>query len=241
MGYPYRPMNRTMAALALVLGLAPAALPQSSIVSQIAGEKVATEKLYFSLKLGLNVSHLTGTVGTGRTGGFNAGLTATIRLTERWSLVPEITPFSHKGVSNIPLGTTGDPDLDPFFADLQGSDLALSYLDVPILATYRLGRLHLGAGPFVSVLSSAKERFRAELETGEELSFSRGVKDRYKSVDYGLAFEASWTITKPRRGVGLVFHVRYQAGLTDVLRTPAPSGRARNSVIQAYLSFPFVR
>jgi len=240
-------MKKAIAALALIIGMFPApAASQSSIISQIAGDSVATEKLYFSLKFGLNFADLTGTGDTGRTGGFNIGLTSTIRLTDRLSLVPEITPFSRKGVSKIPFGTSGDPALDPFFADPAAAELALEYVDIPVLLTYRLGRFHLGAGPFVSFLTDATERFRADLPSGDELRFTREVTDGYKKTDCGLVVEASWTITKPRRGVGLVFHFRYQRGLTDVLRTSSgpldvlPAGPFRNSVIQAYLSFPFV-
>ena len=247
MGYSSVLMKRTIVALVLVIGIVPAtAAAQSSIVSQIAGDKVATESLYFSLKFGLNFSYLTGTTETGRTGGFNIGISATIKLTERLSLVPEITPFIRKGVSKIPFELTGDPALDIYFVDLTASELALSYIDIPVLAMYRLGRFHLGAGPYVSFLTDATERFRAELPTGQELSLKSEVTDRYKRTDCGLVVEASWTIAKPRRGMGLVFHVRYQHGLTDVFRRYSgpldvlPPGPARNSVIEAYLSFPFV-
>jgi len=242
-------MKRIFAALVLVLlAAAGPAHAQSSIVAQIAGDKAASPKLYFSLKFGLNFAYLSGTPDTGRTGGFNAGLTATIRLSDRLSLVPEITPFSSKGVSGIPLDTTGDAALDPFFADLKSSELGLSYTDVPVLVVYRLGRIGLGAGPYAGLLSTARETFVAKgpgpvtggPETAPDLKYTRRVTPSYKSTDVGLVFEGSWTITKPRRGVGLVFHFRYQAGLVDVLRTPSPSGPLRNSVIQAYLSFPFV-
>ena len=247
-------MKRTVAALALFIGVIPApAVSQSSIVSQVAGDAVASEKLYFSLKFGLNFAYLTrAEAGAERTGGFNGGLSATIRLTDRLSLVPEITLFSRKGIATIPFLSTGDPALDPFFADLQSSELALSYTDIPVLVAYRLGRFHVGAGPYVGFLSSAVERFRAELPLegdprATELSFEREVTDRYKTTDLGLVIEASWTITKPRRGMGLVFHIRYQGGLTNVLREYSgplavlPPGPYRNSVIQAYFSFPFVR
>jgi hypothetical protein len=250
-------MKKTIAALALVIGMFPApAVSQSSIIGQIAGDKVATEKLYCSLKFGLNVAYMTGAVeGSERTGGFNFGVTATIRLTGRLSLVPEITPFSRKGIATIPFTTTGDPALDPYFADLKSSELALSYTDIPILITYRLGRFHVGAGPYVGLLSSAKEKYRAwqvgPLLDGSgnvgELLFKRSVTDSFRKTDFGLLFEASWTITKPRRGMGLIFHFRYQQGVTDVLREYSgqldsflPPGPVRNSVIQAYLSFPFV-
>jgi hypothetical protein len=216
------------------------ALAQSSIVSQIAGDKVATENLYFSLHFGMNVATLTGTEDTDRTGGFNVGLSATIKLAERLSLAPEITPFSRKGITKIPFDMTVDPALDPYFGEPADSALALKYVDIPVLVKYRLGRFHVGAGPFVSILGSATERFRADLETGEELRLKRDVTEQYRKIDYGLAVEASWTITKPRRGMGLVFHVRYQGGLADVLKDPAASAPVRNSVLQVYLSFPFV-
>ncbi len=235
-------MKRTLAALALVMALVPAtARSQSSIVGQIAGDKAASERLYFSLHFGLNLAYLNGSATNGRTGGFNAGLSATIRLTERLSLSPEITLFSRKGISQIPFVTTGDPALDPFFADPEQAELALGYVDVPVIVKYRLGRFQFGAGPFVSLLGSATERFRAELESGEALRFARDVKAAYKSRDCGLVVEGAWTLTKPRRGMGLVFHFRYQAGLIDVLEDPAAPRPVRNSVFQVAMSFPFVR
>lgn len=242
-------MKRAFAVLVLLAVLVPLpAAAQSSLVSQMAGDAAATEKLYFSLKAGLNVSYQTGAeAGTERTGGFNVGLTATIRLTDRLSLVPEVTPFSRKGLSGIPFNWTGDPAIDKVFADPAASALALQYTDLPVLVKYRLGRFHLGAGPVISFLSSANERFKAVLDDGRVLSYKRDVSDRFRTTDLGLAFEASWTITKPRRGTGLVFHVRYLAGLANVRRESEgpldvlPAGPARNAVIQAYVSFPFIR
>jgi hypothetical protein len=236
-------MRRTALALALAcaIGLAPAlGLAQSSIVSQIAGDKAATEKLYFSVKLGLNLAHLSGNEDLGRVGGFNVGLMATIKITERLSLWPEVTLASRKGVADIPFTATGDPAIDPYFEDPASSALVLSYLDIPVLVKYGRGRIHVGAGPFVGFLSSASERFQAELADGEELSYKRDVAAEYRSLDYGFVFEASWTMTKPRRGTGLVFHIRYQAGLADVLKDPAAPGAMRTSVVHAYLSFPFI-
>jgi len=85
------------------------------------------------------------------------------------------------------------------------------------------------------------ESFRAESETGEELSFKKDVTAEYRSLDYGLVFEASVVVTKPRRGEGLVFHIRYQAGLADVLKDPAAAVSIRTSVVQIFVSFPFIR
>jgi len=240
-------MRRTIAALATALVLVAVLLPaaaraQSSIVAQIAGDKAATEKLYFSLNCGLDFAYLVGSpAAAGRTGGFNIGLSATIRLTDRLSLVPEITPFFPRGISEVPFVSTGDPGLDAAFL---GSDLStalvLSTLDVPILVKYRLGRFEVGAGPYVAFLISARERYQGELESGETLRFSRDVSARYAKTDLGLAAEASWTITKPRRGLGLVLHGRYAHGLADVLRAGEEGGPLRNSTWHFFVSFPFV-
>lgn len=235
-------MKRTLTALSLLIALAPVpALAQSSIVAQIGGDTLATEKLYFSLKFGLDFSYLTGLPEPAeRSGGFNVGLTATIRLGDRLSLVPEITPFYGKGIGGIAFTPTGDPALDAQFAEPAASDLALVYLEVPVLLKYRFGRIQVGAGPYVAMLQSASERFRADLAEGEDVRYRREVTDLYSKTDFGLVAEASWTIAKPRRGVGLILHGRYEQGLVDVLKTPGPSGALRNSVWHFYVSFPFV-
>jgi hypothetical protein len=235
-------MKRTLATLALAIALVPpAARAQSSLVAQIAGDKAASEKLYFSLNCGLDFAYLVGSPAeAGRTGGFSFGLSATIRLSDRLSLVPEVVPFFPRGISEIPFSSTGDPGLDAAFlgGDLSTA-LALSTLDVPVLVKYRLGRFEVGAGPYVSFLITARERYQADLETGETIRFSRDVSERYKKTDFGLAAEASWTITKPRRGLGLVLHGRYEHGFVDVLRTPGSIG-GRNSAWHFFVSFPFV-
>ena len=218
------------------------AVAQSSLVSQIVGDKAATEKLYFSLKFGLNCGILKGVEeGREHLGGANIGLFATIRLSDKFSLVPGVDPVSQKGLTNIPFLTTGDPGLDPYFDASTKSALVLSYVDIPVLLKYRLGgRVNLAAGPFVGFLMSATEKFRSESETGEELSFKQDVTGQYRDLDYGLVFEASVVVTKPRRGEGFVFHFRCQTGLAGLLQDPAGSGAVRTSVIQIFVSFPFI-
>lgn len=235
-------MKRAAAIFSMVLLSFGLARSQSSLISQIAGDKAATEKLYFSLKFGLNCGNLRG-VGeeAERLGGANIGLFATIRLSDKFSLVPEVDPVSRKGITNIPFLTTGDPALDPYFDESTKSALVLSYVDIPVLLKYRLGgRVNLAAGPFVGFLMSAAESFRAESETGEELSFKQDVTSEYRNLDYGLVFEASVVVTKPRRGEGFVFHFRCQAGLADILKDPAASVPIRTSVVQIFVSFPFI-
>ena len=235
-------MNRYAVAFSLFLMTFGLARAQSSLVSQIAGDKAATEKLHFSLKFGLSCSTLTGVKSEmERLGGINVGLAATIRLSDRLALVPEVTPASRKGITNIPFVTTGDPELDPYFEEPAKSALVLDYVDIAVLVKYRPGRFNLGAGPFFGFLTSATERFRAELGTGEDLRHTQDVVEQYESLNFGLVFEASYVVTKPRRGEGLVFHIRYQAGLADILKDPSASSPVQTSGLQVFVSFPFIR
>ncbi len=237
-------MNKAARALGLglaLLGASAGVWAQSSLVSQIAGDKAATDRLSFGLKLGLSCGLLSGVETGDRIGGFNFGLGATVRLSDRLALAPEITFFSRRGLTDIPFVTTGDPALDPYFAEPEKSALVLDYLEVPVLAVYRLGRFRVGAGAFVGSLSSASERFLAELETGAEIKHSRDVAASYRKLNYGLVVEGAWIITKPRRGEGLVFHVRYMGGLADVVKDPAAAGPVRTTGLQIFLTFPFIR
>jgi hypothetical protein len=237
-------MKIAAAALGLLLVLGISAAPvraQSSIVGQIAGDKAASDRLYFGLKFGVSCSQLKGLGYGDRLGGFNLGLMATVRLTDKIFLSPEITLFSRKGATEIPFVLTGDPALDPYFADPVKSALVLDYLEIPVRVMYRLGRFELGAGPFVGFLQKAGERFRAELGTGEELLHVRDVTAEYRNLNYGFVLEAAWIITKPRGGEGLVFHIRYQGGLADIVKDPAAPGSVRTSGLQVFLSFPFIR
>ena len=237
-------MKRGAFAFALALALLAKSGPvlaQSSIVSQIAGDKAASDKLNFGLKFGVSCSQLKGLGYGDRLGAFDFGLTATIKLGRKLFLSPELTLFSRKGATEIPFVTTGDPALDPYFADPTKSAIVLDSLEIPVRVMYRLGRFELGAGPFVGFLDSASERFRTELGTGEELLHARDVTEAYRTFNYGLVFEAAWIITMPRGGEGLVLHIRYQGGLADIIKDPAVAGSVRTSGLQIFLSFPFIR
>ncbi len=179
LGYPTAIMKRIVLALALAVALAPApARGQASVISQIAGDKAATDKLYFGLKAGMSCGRLKGFEGAERRGGPHVGLQATIALGDRLSLVPEVTFVSPKGITAIPFFTTGDPGLDPFFADPDRSALMLSYVDVPVQVRYRLGRFHIGAGGFVGFLVSARETLSGGAPGGRGPALREGRRRR---------------------------------------------------------------
>jgi len=245
LGYPLVIVKKAARALTLMLAVLAAsgggAWAQSSIVGQIAGDTAASEKLNFGLKFGFDCGRLRGLGQGDRLGAFSFGLAARIKLGPRLFLTPELGLFSRKGATGIPFVTTGDPALDPIFADPAKSAVVLDYLEAPVRLMYRLGRFELGGGLFAGALTSAGERFRAEPGTGRELLHVRDAAASFKKANYGVLLEAAWIITMPRRGAGLIFHVRYQGGLADIARDPAGAGPVRTEGFQIALSFPFIR
>lgn len=241
-------MRKAVGGLALILlfGIALSqARAQSSIVSRIAGDGAATDELHFGLRVGLSCSKLRGVTGapeSERLGGPAVGLLAVVRLSDRLSLAPEAVPFVRRGVTNIPFSPTGDPEIDSLFDAPERSALVLRFVDVPVLLRFKPHqRWHIGAGPYAGFLLTAKERFRSEPVEGQSLTFSRDVEGLYRGMDFGFVFEAAWTVARPGGGEGLVFHVRYQGGLTDLRKGPSAGPAVRTSAIHVFVSFPFIR
>lgn len=81
----------------------------------------------------------------------------------------------------------------------------LTYLDIPVLAQYRMQRggtaFHVGAGPSFSFKLAEKQS-----EDGEELD----IPDEAKRFDFGFAFGGGVTFNR------FVVDVRYTLGLLDI-------------------------
>ena len=135
---------------------------QAALLVIIFGEKAATENFHFSLKAGLNYSMITNfDEGKNRTG-FNFGLVNNIKLTEKFSLLPEFIALSPRGVQDIPTLSTGIPELDELLGNPEFTDRKLNYIDIPVLVKYHISkRWSISAGPQVSFLVSAEDIYRS--------------------------------------------------------------------------------
>lgn len=152
--------------------------------------------------------------------GFSAGIFSQLPITENFAIQPELN-FSTKGSK-----ATYDNVI------FQGeSKFNLSYLDLPVLATFKLGDdadIHVGPyfGYLVGVSTSSDGTFG---ETYTELD-----RDDYQKWDYGLA-----------AGIALNFHpmsigVRYNYGLNKIADSDNAQdqiGDAKNAVGQVYVAF----
>ena len=150
--------------------------------------------------------------------GFNIGLYGQIMSSETFALQPELL-FSTKGSEN-----EYDGIID------QTIKFNLNYLDLPILAVFKLGEsAEIHAGAYASYLLGANVSYDGDLGSGnEDLD-----RDNFKSYDFGLV-----------GGFGLNFGalqagLRYNYGLVEIADSDAAEfvvGDAKNSCAQVYLA-----
>ena len=213
---------------------------QAAVLALLLGPKVASEDFYLSMKLGGNGAYLTGMDDTKPRYGLNFGITATIKVSEKFYIVPEFAPLSHKGVKDIRFRSTEIPSLDSLMEDPGTRVRELNYIDIPVVFKYQFNeQFSLGAGPQISILTGAEDVFGRNVVDENELSYRENIKSQLNTIDAGAVFELTYSMPQARKGKGLNVHARYALGLTDIMKDN-PGDALRNSVFQFYLSFPFI-
>jgi hypothetical protein len=213
---------------------------QAALLVLIFGEKVATENFFFSLKVGGTYSMITNVDEGKNRVSANFGLVNNIRLSDRLYLTPEFLPLAPRGVKDVPILTTGDPELDDLLVNPSSTDRKLSYIDIPVLIRYHLTeRWMISAGPQVSFLTGATDIYRSEPLEDVELLTELDIKEAIKPVDMGAVVDISFLFSKPMGGKGLIIYVRYNMGFIDMLKNNSGDPH-RNSSFQFGAAFPFI-
>ncbi|WP_276372560.1 porin family protein [Chryseolinea sp. H1M3-3] len=204
-------MTKILKILTVFCLLGSASLLSSDVYAQIKG----------GIKGGLNVSNLYVDEVDDENArfGFNIGFYGQVLSSDAFAIQPELL-FSTKG-SKVEYGGN--------FFD-QTIKYNLSYLDLPVLAVFKLGEsAEIHIGPYASYLLGASISHEGNLGNDvDEID-----KDHLKSFDYGLA-----------GGFGLNFGnfqvgARYNYGLAKIADSDAAElliGDSKNSVAQIYLA-----
>lgn len=153
--------------------------------------------------------------------GFHAGVYGQLFSSRAFTIQPEVN-FSTKG--NKIERNVGVIDQEYKFN--------LSYIDIPVLAVFKLGRVaEIHVGPYWAYLVGANIDRDGDVAD----TFDRVDRDNFEKWDYGLAGGLGFNL-----GKGAQLGARYNYGMKDIARSSGAQdmlGDTRNSVGQIYLAF----
>ncbi|MBC8034634.1 MAG: PorT family protein [Chitinophagaceae bacterium] len=157
--------------------------------------------------------------------GFQVGGFVKAGLSDNFAIQPELI-YSQKGA---------ELDYNNIFASGKVA-LKLHYIELPVMAVVNLGPINIQAGPYVSYLAAVSVKNKGDNGDNFEEEID---KDNFESFDYGVAGGLGID------GNGVGFGIRYNYGLKEVGKERNFFGQqyrfpdAKNSVLQAYLTFGF--
>jgi hypothetical protein len=213
---------------------------QAALLVLIFGDRVATENFYFSLKLGVTYSIIHGYEEGSNGWGFNFGLVNNIRLNDRLSLVPEFLPFAPRSIRDVPVLTTGNPNLDELLVDPSSADRKLKYIDIPVLLRVHLSdRFSVSAGPQFSILTKGQDLYKSSPIDGAILNTELDITPELSRVDVGAVIDLQCVLVKPKGGKGINIYIRYGKGFLDLVKENSGDPYT-TSLLQFGATFPFV-
>lgn len=189
----------------------------------------AQERPRVGIKGGLNLSNLyvNDVHDENARVGWHAGFYAQLFSSEAFAIQPEIN-YSTKG-SGI---TWGSLDGNNVSVEHK-SKFNLQYLDIPVLAVFKLGRAaEIHVGPYWSYLLSAEIRNN---DGNPANQFDDIDRDNFDNWDYGLVGGIGFNLGKSAQ-----LGARYNYGLNEIANSAYGKtilGNAKNQVAQLYLSF----
>ncbi len=158
--------------------------------------------------------------------GWHAGVFGQLFSSEAFAIQPEIN-YSTKG-TGITYGSIGPGGINLN----HDQNINLSYLDIPILAVFKLGRAaEIHAGPYWGYLLNAEIRNNDGDPNNE---FDTQDRDNFEDWDYGLVGGIGFNL-----GQAVQLGVRYNYGLNEIAESGGARrvlGKAKNQLAQLYLA-----
>ncbi|MGC1243604.1 MAG: porin family protein [Chryseosolibacter sp.] len=155
--------------------------------------------------------------------GWHAGFYGQLFASEAFAIQPEVN-FSTKG--------TGVTRIDATSARYE-SKFNLSYIDIPVLAVFKLGEVaEIHAGAYWAYLLGAEIRNNNRNPDNE---FTTVARDNFDDWDYGLVGGIGFNL-----GESAQLGVRYNYGLNEIAESAGARrlfGNSKNQVAQLYLAF----
>lgn len=224
-----------MRKLFLGLSLATTALSYAQNTTPVS----SASSIRYGAKLGINISKLSKISGMDSDQakvGLNAGIFATIPVSEKFSVQPELM-YSNLGAKyseSIQPGTGGITNIYTSYTK------SLSYITVPVMFQYNFTPgFYVEAGPEIGLLAGGKDKMKVETTTASGTSkVDRSEKierEDYNTFNFGIGLGAGYYFYK-----NLGVTARYVAGVTDLVKDrPSGSNAVRNNVFQIGLAYKF--
>jgi hypothetical protein len=226
-------MKKIAVFILLVAFAAPPAHSQV-LIALLFGDKLTSDKFELGVRLAGNWQNLMGLGSTDARFSVGFGIYGTLKLSEGFSLQPELLFKDPRGAKGLARDVFGNPDLDPLLENASVT-AKLAYVSLPVLLKYSLTpQLSVGFGPQIGYLSSARNEYVAQVYEEDDLVFKDDIKSKLNAWDFALAFNLEYRLMKKRAiQVGL----RYYLGLVDIFKDNSGDS-VRNSVFQVYIGIP---
>lgn len=231
-------MKKIILSFALALCCAQMLHAQAAIVALIFGDKVATENFNIGLELGIPIGSISSVDHSSYKSGLNFGISGNIKLSEYWSMSPNIYFLSMRNVKTDQFSLNSDNTiLNGEFVNVP-TEFAIKYIDVPIFFNYNFTEkpFKIGLAPQISFRTGADAKF-----TNEEGDFEYGIKKHTESLDYGFIAQIGYIVGKGGQGKEMHFQLRYYQGLADVFKNDYIDGNNYANYFSVHVSVPFIK
>ena len=190
---------------------------QALILVYFFGEKAATENFYFTLMGGANLSYFHNNIeGSSPSINGDFGLSASIRLDDKWYFSPEFFPFSKKRVNHVERLKTSISTIDNIYVGSHSSK-TFSLLEFNLPFLYRLNEnFSVGAGAHLAYVNSVSNRYYKDLDADYTI-YRQDLTDDFHRFMFGFLADVNIGLTKEKwKGMGL--KLRYSLNFNDLLK-----------------------
>lgn len=231
-------MKKPILLLAFTVFSVTALQAQAALFALLFGDKVASEKFNISLEFGVTQPFYSNLDNNDRSKlGVNFGIGGNLKLSENWFFNPNIYFLARRNLQLDSFSlSTGNPNLDSQFANAE-TNVTLNYIDVPLLVTYQTNnkKYRFALGPQISFLQKSRAEFMRP-----EGSFTQNFDGYTEDVDYGLMADFAYVLGKAHKGKGIIVHLRYYHGFTDILKDQISTQNNNSSYLSLHLTLPFI-
>ncbi|MDR2065913.1 MAG: PorT family protein [Prevotellaceae bacterium] len=199
------------------------------------GIATANAQIKFGAKAGVNLSTFTNTEDAKMKFGFHAGGFAEFMISNRISIQPELLYSTQGAIYSYSYSYLDENEEDDIINVDVDETINLDYINLPVLLKVKLIEgLSLEVGPQIGFLLSAKNKLEEKENGVKVLSETEDIKDQYKTFDVTAVLGLSYTFAEK-----FIAGVRYNFGLTTVIKQAEENHNPKNGIIQISLGYKF--